>query len=68
MEVMMTGIYFNQFGYANEELFKSTLVIGAQPGDVDENGTPFAPGAAILCLRNGWDLGAKPKLTEFSQV
>lgn len=33
--------YFNQLGYAPEELMKSTLVVGSREGDVDNDGRPF---------------------------
>ena len=30
---------FNQFGYASEELWKSNLIVNAQPGDLDRGGS-----------------------------
>ena len=40
--------YFNQFGYAPEELWKSNLLVSARPGDLTEGGMPFQPGQVVF--------------------
>ena len=42
------AFYFNQFGYAPEELWKSNLVISARPGDLTSGGAAFEPGQLIF--------------------
>lgn len=36
--------YFNQFGYAPEELWKCTFVVGARAGDEDAHGRRLRSG------------------------
>ena len=42
------AFYFNQLGYAPEELWKSNLIINARPGDVARNGAQYQPGQVIF--------------------
>ena len=42
------AFFFNQFGYAPEELWKSTLVVNARPEDLTRDGAKFAPGQLIF--------------------
>jgi hypothetical protein len=41
------AFYFNQFAYAPEEYWKSTLVVGARRGDVSSDGREFDPGGIV---------------------
>ncbi|KAL3894476.1 MAG: hypothetical protein SGPRY_013797 [Prymnesium sp.] len=40
--------YFNQFGYAPEELWKSTLAVGARDGDQTTENFKFEPGEVVF--------------------
>ena len=40
--------YFNQFGYAAEELWKSTFLVNARPEDVANHGGSFEPGQLVF--------------------
>ena len=40
--------YFNQFGYAPEELWKSNLLVNARPGDVARHGGRFKAGQLVF--------------------
>ena len=42
------AFYFNQFGYAPEELFKSNLIVGAREGDLTADQTKFRPGQLVF--------------------
>jgi hypothetical protein len=42
------AFYFNQFGYAPEELWKSNLVVNARLDDVARDGSPFQPGQLVF--------------------
>lgn len=42
------AFYFNQFGYAPEELWKSNLLVNARPGDVAKNGKSFKAGQIVF--------------------
>ena len=42
------AFYFNQLGYASEELWKSNLIVGARPGDVDSDQQEFDPGGLVF--------------------
>ena len=40
--------YFNQFGYAPEELWKSNFLVSARPEDIAKDGAQFQPGQLIF--------------------
>ena len=42
------AFYFNQLGYAPEELWKSTLLVNAREGDVAHGGESFRPGQIVF--------------------
>jgi len=42
------AFFFNQFGYASEELWKSNLIVNAQPGDLDRGGRAFKAGQLVF--------------------
>ncbi|KAL3916348.1 MAG: hypothetical protein SGPRY_006855, partial [Prymnesium sp.] len=50
--------YFNQFGYAPEELWKSTFVVGAREGDQDALGEHFHAGQLIFVSEDRLGFGS----------
>ena len=42
------AFFFNQFGYAPEELWKSNLIVNARMGDIDHEANQFAPGQLVF--------------------
>lgn len=50
--------YFNQFAYAPEELWKSTLVVGSRRGDVDTAGNAFEPHRPVFISEHRLGFGS----------
>jgi hypothetical protein len=44
--------YFNQFGYALEELWKSNLIVSARAGDIAADGGAFYLDKSCSCQRS----------------
>lgn len=52
------AFYLDQFGYAPEELWKSTFVVNARPGDVDEAGRANVGGQVVFVSEKSLGFGS----------
>ena len=52
------AFFFNQFGYTSEELWKSSLIVNAQPGDLDRGGRAFKAGQLVFVSKKRLGFGS----------
>ena len=52
------AFYFNQFGYAAEELWKSNLIVSARPEDIAQNGHSFEAGQLVFVAEKRLGFGS----------